>query len=128
MSKESEVTRVLSNPDHVILSDTLKGILGEDTETPQNSRGVWVKLRSATFSGEGDLMNLDMDSLRSIVTISLPQFKILTAAFSLKQNEVEIEFEHYDYKISGKVNSVKVEKNLEENNGNFNLTLCVELK
>ena len=49
-------------------------------------------------------------------------------AFSLKQNEIHVEFENYEHKIDGTVTTVQVEKNLEENNGNFNLTLCVELK
>jgi len=128
MTAESEVTRVLSNPDHVILSDALKGRLGEDIENTPNSNTIWAKLESSSFSEEGSLVSLDIDSIRSIVVVSIPHFKVLNAAFSLKQSEIHIEFENYEHKIDGTVTTVQVEKNLEENNGNFNLTLCVELK
>ena len=128
MTAESEVTRVLSNPDHVILSEALKGRLGEGVENTPNSSAIWVKLKSSIFNEEGSLVSLNIDNMRGIITVSIPHFKVLNAAFSLKQNEIHVEFENYEHKIDGTVTTVQVEKNLEENNGNFNLTLCVELK
>ena len=126
MSVETEVTRVLSNPDHVILSDALKSRLGEDPDKTQNSYNVLAVIKSLKFNTEADLLSLDINKTRSIIVLSIPSFKIMDAAFSLKQESVEIEFENCESKIAGTVTSVLVEKETERNIGNFNLTLCVD--
>ncbi|MBN86816.1 MAG: hypothetical protein CL885_04765 [Dehalococcoidia bacterium] len=128
MSAESEVTRVLSNPDHVILSDALKNRLGDEVETSTNSRDILVTITSSNFSIDAELYSLDINEIRNVVTIAVPSFKAIDAAFSLKQEPIEINFENSDFKIEGKVTSVLIEKELERNTGNFNLTLLVELK
>ncbi len=128
MSVESEVTRVLSNPDHVILSDALKNRLNEDEETSTNSRAVSVKVKSPNFNIEADLVSLDINAIRSIVTLTVPSFKVVDSAFSLKEEAVEVKFDNSSFKIDGTVTSVLIEKELERNIGNFNLTLLVESK
>ena len=117
---ETEVTRVLNNPDHVILSDTLKDLLGND-ETDQNFDNISVSVQSADFNVTGDLLVLEIFETSAEISLSVPIFKALSSIFNLKGEAVEGSFQNFEHTVKGKMRSIAVETRMPENSSNVNL-------
>ncbi len=121
MSKlETEVTRVLQNPDHVILSEALKDALGTEEEDT-NFENLVVKVQNSEFSVSGKLINFEVFDSSAEVSFSVPIFKALSSVFNLRGDDVEISFHNFSETLKGKVKSVAVNTKDQENPLTVNL-------
>ena len=109
-----ELSRVLSNPENIIMSDSLKGILDLEEETPQKSSFETCTIEFNNDKISGQLKKFiwsDQDS-KLRVNFSCDQ-SIFTEFLGMKGKNISIAISKFSY--SGKVVCISLERSLSTN-------------
>lgn len=106
-----ELNRVLSNPEHVIMSDSLKEILDLESEEYEkiNDEACTVTFKDVNISGQ--LKKISWSELDSYLKVCFSCDSSMFSDFlSMKGEEVSISL--FDFEYAGKVISMILERSL----------------
>lgn len=109
-----ELSRVLSNPENVIMSDSLKGILDLEEEKPQKPDFETCTIKFEDNKIYGQLKKFSWSDQDSKLRISFScDQSIFTEFLSMKKKNISIMISKFSY--SGKVVCVSLERSLSTN-------------
>lgn len=104
METNPELSRVLENPDHVILSDSLKEILGDDTR----GDNVENKFSGEVLQGEnsliiGDILSIKKEPTQAEITLKTSRKSALNLAFKNGLDDLTFKVKDSDYSLVGNI-------------------------
>lgn len=107
MENQSEVKRVLNNPENVILSDSLREILGENVSNAELPFLGEIKF-GENVTVTGSIVFLEIDSTAAKVTIKTSRAEALKLSFCKKPIEVIFKITDSDYILEGNIHMTNI--------------------